>query len=65
MNDLTDFEKDVIRLAAGLPQTSINGWGAAVGAALGPLCRNGYLRREGGEYTATEKGLMATDEAQG
>lgn len=63
---LCDFEKDVIRLAAGLPQDSITGWGAGLGAALGPLQRGGYLKAEmiGGalQYTATQKGLDALDD---
>lgn len=60
---LCDFEKDVIRLAAGLPQDSIKAWGAGLGASLGPLYNNGYLgRRINGdtlEYYVTEKGLEA------
>ena len=64
---LCDFEKDVIRMAAGLPQDSITGWGAALGASLGPLYRGGYLKREmRGDaivYSATEKGMAAIQEA--
>jgi hypothetical protein len=63
MSGLCEFEDDVIRLCAGLPQDSITGWGAGLGAALGPLHRGGYLKREiiadKITYSATEKGLAA------
>ena len=60
---LCDFELDVIRCVAGLPQDTINGWGAALGAYLGPLKGGGYLKKEvvRGDciYSVTEKGLAA------
>ncbi len=61
--NLCDFERDVIRCVAGLPQDSVNGWGAALGASLGPLEGGGFLKREMIRgvltYSATEKGLAA------
>lgn len=62
------FEKNVILSAAGLPQIGpenehVTGWGAAVGAALGPLTRAGYLRRDMATgvmtLTATPEGIAA------
>jgi len=68
MSDLCDFEKDVIRLIAGIPQDTIKGWGAGLGAALGPLVHSGHLARsiEGGaiKYSATDKGIAPVQEEQ-
>lgn len=61
--DLNEFELDVIRCVAGLPQDSVTSWGAAFGAALGSLKGGGFLKREMIQgvhtYSATEKGLVA------
>ncbi len=65
--ELCDFEKDLIRLAAGLPQESITSGGAALAAFLGPLKRAGYLKAEMKDgsltYLATEKGIAAVSES--
>jgi len=60
---LCDFEKDVIRFSAGLPQGTIKGWGAGLGAALEPLKTGGFLEVKFSDgrvkYVATQKGLDA------
>lgn len=65
---LCDFEKDVIRLAAGLPQNSIKGWGAGLAVTLEPLLIGGYIERELKDgtmvYSATQRGLEAIEATQ-
>ena len=68
---LCTFEKNVILAAARKPQIGpeehhITGWGAGVGACLGPLKRAGYMKAEmiDGVYTysATPEGLIAAQD---
>jgi hypothetical protein len=57
MNDLCDFEYGVLEAMTG-KRTPLP-WGAAVGAALECLRKDGMISLLGGVYTPTEKGLAA------
>lgn len=60
---LSNFDKDVLRMAAGKPH-SITSWGAAVSESLSFLRGRGLLKQDGCRYTITEKGMEQIKESK-